>query len=276
MPLELQTATLPPDTPFPATFQLLLDAVPLYVAIVGGDTLTGIVISETEPGVDDQDKIWAQTDGSGAVLGFFFYLGEWIAIPLTVPETAGDPVGAVDGQLNRNSDRGSGLEMRRSGTFTSNLFPEGTTAERNAIASPPTNFLFFDTTIKRLLRYTGAAWTTYEGVLGEQRTFNGVSLADALTAYPGWSEDTDMADRVLMGSSGTKAPDSEGGRESFSWKIKRRQINTASEDTVVGVVHIDGVDGNSPDTTNTLFGTATDVPILNPYRSVVVLKKTTH
>lgn len=40
--------------------------------------LTGVIISDTTPAADDQDKLWIKTDLNGLPLGQFIYQGGWI------------------------------------------------------------------------------------------------------------------------------------------------------------------------------------------------------
>lgn len=43
------------------------------------EDLEGVIISETAPGVDDQDKMWVRIDGNGRPTGqFTFIAGQWI------------------------------------------------------------------------------------------------------------------------------------------------------------------------------------------------------
>jgi hypothetical protein len=47
---------------------------------------------------------------------------------------------------------------------TAVIAPPMTTAEKNAMISPKTGLLVFDTSLKRLCVYTGTAWQTITGV----------------------------------------------------------------------------------------------------------------
>lgn len=164
MPLNLQLEALlvPFGTEFPPTVQGLLNLIAQYEAITGDEDFSGINYGPTEPDADSRDRPWFKTDGSGNPIGWFSWNGAaWTTIPVTASS--------------------------------------GSTAERpsNAIAGQ----FFLDTDINVLLIYERSQWRTASGSPGDVKEVKASSIDDALTANPGWSEDTDSVGRFVLGVS---------------------------------------------------------------------------
>lgn len=273
----LQAASVPDGTTTPATLQEWLAFLVNYLRVTGFDDLEGVIVSATEPGVDDQDKLWVRLAVTGNALGFYVYNGSWTAVPVIFPShtTAARPDNPNEGQVGLNTSV-SGLELYVDGAWTSLLLPHGTTDERPT--GQANNYHYFDTSIGKWIRYVSAssAWTTVDGGEGELRMFYNVAIATLLTQFPGWVEATEMAGLLPVGQGGDYALNETGGRDSFEVKIKRQQINAASQANVVGTLNIDGVDQTSPDTEQTAYGNAQEVSVLNPYRAVAIIRKSIH
>lgn len=160
MALNLQNSalTLPSGTEFPGTPQALLDLIAEYLAIVGGESFSGINIGSSEPAAGNRDLPWFKTDESGNPIGWFAWDGAaWTAVP--------------------------------------SIVPSGTTAQRPA--SPDEGQLYLDTDIDVLLIYERAQWRTVSGSPGDIKFVTAASTAAALTANPGWAVYSTGAGRVL-------------------------------------------------------------------------------
>lgn len=62
--------------------------VALITSFISGN-FNGLIISPSEPAVQDQDKLWLKTDSSGRPIGFYSFLGQWLwpnPIPVNSPE----------------------------------------------------------------------------------------------------------------------------------------------------------------------------------------------
>lgn len=158
---RLTPLTLPDGTEFPGTPQLLLSLIAAYMQITGIEDLGGVNYGPTTPSEANRDKPWFKTDGSYNPIGWYSWNGsEWVANLNNVP---------------------SGTSENRPGTAT-------------------TGQLYLDTTINTLLMYERGAWRTASGSPGDCKFVNAGSLAAALTANPGWVEDTAAAGRVIAGA----------------------------------------------------------------------------
>lgn len=272
--LNVNYLSLPEDTKWPTKLSQLILILKEITSIEGAESLEGVVISETTPVAADQDKLWARTTEAGRVIEVLYYQGAWKPIPVVLPEYARAdlPSEAQAGELARFGDKGKGLGVYRDGAWTSNLAPTGPTADRPT--SPPTYFIYFDTDIKKQLRWTGTAWTTVEGGLNETRMFTDRALTDLLTDWPGWVEYTGLAGRVPRGADADTPAGNTGGRESVTWKVSKRNADIDTDFLTVTGITIDGVEGDGPN--NAGYGDENEVNILNPYRAVVWLRKETH
>lgn len=160
--LQLEALTVPFGTEFPPTVQGLLNLIAQYEAITGDEDFSGINYGPTEPDADSRDRPWFKTDGSGNPIGWFSWNGSaWTTIPVTASN--------------------------------------GATAGRPA--DPIEGQFYFDTTIKVLLIYERSQWRTASGSPGDVKEVKASSLADALTANPGWEEDEDSVGRFVVGVS---------------------------------------------------------------------------
>lgn len=159
---SLVALTVPEGTEFPPTVQALLDLIAAYEQIAGLEDFNGINFGPTEPDEDNRDKPWFQTDDSGNPIGWFSWTGSaWTTIPVTA-ENGG------------TSDRPS---------------------------NPLTGQIYFDTDINTMLVYERSQWRTLDGVPGDIKEVKASSLDDALTANPGWAEDTASQGMVIAGAS---------------------------------------------------------------------------
>jgi len=74
----LTALSAPPQACLPSTPQALLNFAAQYLGVIFPTNYTQIVISETTPAAEDQDKIWLKVDSGGAPIGFFLYdSGAW-------------------------------------------------------------------------------------------------------------------------------------------------------------------------------------------------------
>lgn len=58
---SLSAGTLPANTGYPANLQALLQLIESYVSVASPSSLSSIVISESTPSSDDNDKLWFET-----------------------------------------------------------------------------------------------------------------------------------------------------------------------------------------------------------------------
>jgi hypothetical protein len=162
--------TLPNGTQFPATPQGLLNLIAQYMAIEGLEGQITINFGDTTPGIDERDRPWFKTDNNGVPIGWFSWNGsDWQQMPVDVVsgDTASRPA-ANQGQL------------------------------------------YFDEDINCLLVYDRAQWRTADGSPGDVKfvrsCYNGgnaiadPSIAQVLTANPGWEEYTPMRGRGAIGT----------------------------------------------------------------------------
>lgn len=164
MPLsaELQALTAPEGFEFPGTFQELLDAIAMYMAIVGLEDFSGLNYGDVEPGPDERDRPWFKTDASGNPIGWFSWDGSaWTPVPSVMAngDTASRPAPAILGQT------------------------------------------YLDTDIDVALVFNGAIWVTQSGSPGDVKSVKAATLAAALLKNPGWSHDSDSEGMVIAGAS---------------------------------------------------------------------------
>lgn len=164
----LNPLTLPANTEWPGTPQLGLALTAQYMEIKGLEDLGGVVRGSTTPASEDRDKAWLKTDVSGNPLGWYSWNGStWAQILFSAPS--------------------------------------GTTANRPA--APTTGQFYFDTTISVLLMYNGSAWVTAAGSPGDIKYVKKATLAEALTANPGWVQDTESNECVHASATGATGKD---------------------------------------------------------------------
>lgn len=160
--LDVAAGTLPGGNEcYPQTPQGLLDLYADYLSVEFDDTYSLFVKGPGPIAIEDQDKIWFETNEDGgpiSIRSFDENLGDWII-----------------------------------------FFPaHGTTAERPA--SPDDYQMFFDTSINTMLIYERSAWRTADGSPGDVKFVTAADLATALTNNPGWIEYTAMRGRSPMGA----------------------------------------------------------------------------
>jgi hypothetical protein len=162
--------TLPNGTQFPGTPQGLMNLIAQYLAIEGLDGQITINYGNTTPGIDERDRPWFKTDSNGVPIGWFSWNGTaWQQMPVDVVS--------------------------------------GTTAQRPAGAEGQ---LYFDSDINALLVFERSQWRTASGCPGDikyvRSCYNGgnaiadPTIAQVLTANPGWAEWTPGAGRVIGGT----------------------------------------------------------------------------
>ena len=160
----LTPLTLPAGTEWPGTPQLGVNLFSQYLSITGLEELGGINFGATTPASDMRDRPWFKTDISGNPIGWFSWNGSaWAQI-----------------------------------LFAS---PSGTTANRPS--SAVTGQLYFDTDINVQLVYERSAWRTVSGSPGDVKEVKADTLAAALTANPGWVQDTASSKMVVGAADGT-------------------------------------------------------------------------
>lgn len=280
--LVFQPATVPVDAPFPpANAQALINFVTAYIGLSGLETLSGVLVSATEPPAADRDKVWVKRDGSsGRALGLFVYNGGWLPVPFILPSGEAEPAGGKLGELFYNTQLGT-IRLFNGSAWTTNFHHTGDTAARPE--APPLGYLYFDTTINRLLRFTARGWSTYDGGLGDIKMVDLANVDDALAKNPGWVVFLPMAGRFPIGPSDDLAPQAEGGATLAELKLdvdaKRLSAQGGVREanaTFISELTLNGVVKNA-------FGTAAPAPAaigststLNlqpPYKALIFLRK---
>jgi hypothetical protein len=266
--------SLPEDTRWPTKVSQLVLLFKEIMSITGAEDLEGLIISETTPPVADNEKIWAKVTAAGRVLGFYFYQGAWKPVPTLLQSYTREdlPSEAQDGEMVQLADFGEGVAIYRDGQWTSLLIPKGKTSDRPS--APPTDFRYYDSTIKRDLRWTGSAWTTLEGGTNETRMFTDRALDSLLEEWPGWVAYTGLAGRVPVGEGDDYTAGTTGGRESFTWKVSKRNVDIDTDFIALTQITLDGNEGDAPN--NAGYGDEYEVNIMNPYKVVIFLRKETH
>lgn len=273
--IAIQPATAPVDAAFPpASAQALLNFVAAYLQISGLQNLTGVIRSTTTPVAADRDKAWLKLDPANLrpVGMFVFTSGEWVAVPLVVESGDTKPAGAKKGELFYDAQ--SGLQIYDGAQWTTNVFPSGSTSDRPK--DVPVNYLYLDTDIARLLRYTTQGWTTLDGAIGDIKMVDATDEDDAVTKNPGWIVYSAMAGRFPIGASDTYGAQTVGGSETTNFTAKSAVAGGpgSSVQTVLKSVGI-GSDTFSP--TDSANGASTtfngSFKMVPPYRAVIFLRK---
>lgn len=196
-PLSIQSLAVPADAEFPGSVQGYVDLIAAYLRIIGGDAVVNINFGSSTPSSDDRDKPWFKTSPSGAPVGWYSWTGSTWA-PTSFPLT------------------------------------RGTTAQRPA--APAEGTPYFDADINCALIFERARWRTLHGSPGDIKYVAKATLAEAITANPGWKEFTDARGRVL-GAAGAgpglteRAYNEKTGDEEVSLSID--QIPAHAHQTVV-------------------------------------------
>ena len=160
----LTPLTLPAGTEWPGTPQLGVNLFSQYLSITGLEESGGINFGATTPASDMRYRPWFKTDISGNPIGWFSWNGSaWAQI-----------------------------------LFAS---PSGTTANRPSSAVK--GQIYFDTDINVQLVYERSAWRTQSGSPGDVKEVKADTLAAALTANPGWVQDTASSKMVVGSADGT-------------------------------------------------------------------------
>lgn len=157
-------------------------------------------------------KIWWQTDSNGnAVAPNWFnpklgVAGQW------------QPFGYSTGQVDAffpGTDTVTGFKQVNFAQIL-NMPPflaSGTTVGNTAArpASPQNYQFYFDTDIGALLMYYGGGWHTVSGSPGDVKFVKAATLVAALAQNPGWVQNTDATDRVLIAAGNLYAENTTGG-----------------------------------------------------------------
>lgn len=281
--LALQPATVPEGQQFPpASWQELLNVVAAYMQASGLETIKGVVISTSEPSPDDRDKAWVKQDASTLrTLGILTYVGgEWAAVPVSLPSGTEEPVGAKKGELFYNTTFGA-VRVNDGVGWTTNFWHSGTTDDRPKSARP--NYIFFDTTINRAIRWAGSAWTTLDGSVGDVKMIDFADFDTALTNNPGWEVFAAIGGRFPVAASDDLAPQSEGGATldemKVKWSAKGRSAQGGSRDsdaTFISVLSLNSVEAHADGTKMaglTDIGGEKTLNLQPPHKALIFLKK---
>lgn len=268
----LLPGTVPEGTEVPNTSQKLINFVAAYMRLTGLSGLQGVVISSTEPVASDRDKIWCKIDsGSNRAIGLYRYLGGWNQLPAVPLSGEAEPANPRPGELFYNTNEDS-IKSFIDGQWTTELWHRGSTSDRPD--SAPIGYLYYDTTIQRLLRYTSQGWSTVDGCIGQLMMLSGVSVDTALERNPGWVVYTALGGRVPMGYDGNEYTiGEEGGRESFDWSANGNAAQGGSREQ--GLIHTLSIDGDAFAAAAGPAGSSGSgtVSILPPFHVVLFMRK---
>lgn len=280
--IALQPATVPVDAPFPpANAQALVNFIAAYLGVSGLENLDGIVVHHVEPPAADRDKLWLKLVGEGGrALGFHAYAGEWQPVPFILPSGEEEPAGARLGELFYNTKLGA-LRFYNGAVWTTNLHHAGDTASRPA--SPPAGYLYFDTTINRLLRFTVHGWSTFDGGIGDIKMVDFANVEDALAKNPGWTVFASMAGRFPLGPTDDIVPQAEGGvtidEMKLDWSAQARSAQGGAREantSFVAALTLNGVEARADGTAYpalTRLGGDKTVNLKPPYKALIFLRK---
>lgn len=84
----LKALNAPPGAQCLTTLNAILQAVAKFVQVTSPEGLSGIIIDDAEPGVDDRDKAWIRTEANGQPRGLYIYADGWVLV-------AGVPIGLI-------------------------------------------------------------------------------------------------------------------------------------------------------------------------------------
>jgi len=270
--LALQPATVPGDAPFS---QVLLNFIAANLSISGLENLEGVVVSITAPSASDRDKVWLKIDPSGRALSFHVYQGDWKQLPVIVPNGESEPANPKSGELFFNTTI-SALKLYNGTVWTTNFFHSGTTGNRPT--DVPVDYLYLDTDIDCLLRYTAQGWTTFDGRVGDVKMVSGISIEEAKTSNPGWALFTEMDGRFPIGASDDVAYDQNGGQTLEDLKLTVATTGHSAqrgnqEQAFVSKITINGVAGASGANNGAPSNASTEISMKPPYRAVLFLRK---
>jgi hypothetical protein len=281
--IVIQPTTVPFDAPFPPpNAQALANFVAASVRISGLETLTGIIVSTSEPTAVDRDKAWLKQDNvSLRVLGLYSYVGgEWTAMPVALPHGESGPAGAKAGELFWNTAK-KAVEIYDGVGWTTYLGHAGTTDKRPEGVRP--NYRFFDTTIGRELRWTGSAWTTTDGALGDVKMVDYADTETALEHNPGWEVFAAMAGRFPIAPNDDISAQSEGGQKieelKVTWSAKGRSAEGGAREAGASFLASITINGNEARADGTKMAGLTDIGsernlnLQPPYKALIFLKK---
>lgn len=274
--LTLKGATPPEDAKVPGSLVRWVALFEQLFSIEGAEDLSGVIIQETAPDPADSGKPWLKISGTGVPLGWYaFASGAWTPLPFVVPTVETLP---VTPQANQTVWHEGALKIYRDGAWTTNSFERGSTEDRPA--SPPVDYIYFDTTINRLLRYASAgSWTTLDGCLGEGKILLGVSEEEAETRNPGWSAYALAGDKFLRVAGTETGVGDTGGREEFKWSATRQNVDSGGGAVVLDNVRIDGQYDKSaakPSDSENVFGEEFSVNTVPPFLGVILIRKEVH
>lgn len=81
--LQISTLPMPEGTEHPGTPDEAKDLYAQYYEITGGESFDGINTGSTEPAAANRDRPWMRVDGSGNLLGWYYWNGSaWALMPL--------------------------------------------------------------------------------------------------------------------------------------------------------------------------------------------------
>ena len=140
------------------------------------------------------------------------------------------------------------LKLFNGTVWTTNFFHSGDTASRPS--GVPVDYLYFDTEIHCLLRYTAQGWTTFDGRVGDLKMVSGISIGEAEARNPGWSVFSEMNGRFPIGASDDIAYDQNGGSTLDDLKLTVATVGHSAqrgnqEQAFVSKITINGVPGAS-------------------------------
>lgn len=204
--LSLAALSVPLGTEFPGTVQENIILNCQYIAVVGGETFSGINFGPTEPAPEDRDKPWFKTDNGGNPIGWFAWDGSaWASIPV--------------------------------------VLPSGATGARPSAPADYTEY--FDTSIGCAIIYYGGSWHTLDGVPGDIKYVLGTDLATVLVKNPGWIHYEDGVGRVFAGaaSDGSNA-ETNAGADSITLTEAQMPEHTHEDIVLTGSDADNGDAGN--------------------------------
>jgi len=268
----LQPGTVPEDSTLPTTSQKLINFVAAYLRLTGLSDLQGVIIGSSEPVVTDRDKAWVKVDsGSNRAIGLYRYLGGWKQLPNVPLSGENEPANPRPGEMFYNTTA-KALKSYIEGTWTTELWHKGATSTRPT--SVPVGYLFYDTDISRLLRYTSSGWSTVDGFIGQIIIADAMTVDEAQSRNPGWSVATSLGGKFIMGYDGDEyTQGSEGGRTTFPWAATGAAAQGGSREQ--GLINSLTIDGDSFVASSGSAGSSKtgEIDIMPPYHTVLFLRK---
>lgn len=274
----LTPATLPENTSIPGSAQELVNLVSASLVVGGLEDLQGVVVSAVEPDPSDRDKLWVRKDlVSLRVIGLFTFNAGWKQVPIAVPNGEVEPVSPRKGELFFNTLVGS-LKIYDGSQWTSNLSPQGNSSGRPT--GVPTNFLYFDTEIQRLLRYTENGWTTADGFVGELRMQDSLSEDEVLLRNPGWEVYGGFAGKFPIGINDDITISQDGGialvdaQVTVPWSAEGKAAHGLSrEQPLISRITIGGTTAEGGPSTGSARNTSGNIDVTPPFKGVMFIKK---